>query len=106
MSIASDEIEVTANNQTVTIDKTPLSAAAARVTHWVVERTLDGGSVYFPVNMPSAAPNGTAIATGTYADSTTDRLLRQRTALRNDQGVPNPYRVAAAEIRRLRRLSK
>jgi hypothetical protein len=66
----------------------------ARVTHWILERTVAGGSVYYPINVDSTTPDGTPIATTTYDDNLTDGTIRNRNAqgFNNNQGQPRRYR--------------
>ena len=100
-SLASDELTVTLSSQKTVISKAGLTAPASRVTHWILERTTNGGKVFFPVNYTSALPNGTVIATDTFEDTVTDSIIRQRTALRNSGGIPSPYRYCYAHKNRV-----
>jgi hypothetical protein len=101
-SIASPTLEVTVTDKTNTITR-PTDNSNSRATHWVLERTTDGGTTFYPVNRLTATPNGTPIATTTFADSTSDSTIRNYEALINSnrQGVPGPYRCALGHVGRL-----
>ncbi len=68
----------------------------SRVTHWIVERTTNGGSTYYPLNQDFTHPNGTAIATTTYDDNVDDITLSARNSIPNNHGAPAPYRYCFA----------
>ncbi len=70
------------NDWTITAPGSPDS----RATHWIVERTTQGGRVFYPVNLTSSTPHGTAIATTTFEDEVSDSTLRQREELPVTQG--------------------
>lgn len=80
------ELAYSTTAKAVTVTK-PASSAPARATHWIVERTTDGGRVFWPVNRDSTNPNGTAIGTSTYSDNVSDSTLRNRQGLSDAQGV-------------------
>ena len=98
-SVSSSELSVTLTNQGYQL--TQPSSPPSRTTHWIVERTTAGGAKFFPVNRTVSAPYGTAIATTTYTDTTTDSTLRQRTIIPNTQGIPGPYRFCFAHKNRV-----
>jgi hypothetical protein len=92
ISTASPELTVASTSDTNTIDKSGCGSPDARVTHWILERTTDGGSTFFPVNVDVSNPHGTVIGTNTYADNVSDRIIRNRTALKNSGAIPGPYK--------------
>ena len=90
VSLAGTALSHTTASQTVRV--TYPGSAPSRATHWILERTTDGGATYYPVNTSSSSPYGTLIATTTYDDSVTDSTLRQGIAYHNNQGAPRRYR--------------
>lgn len=94
MSLASATLKVTATAASHVILRP--GSPPARATHWILERTVDGGSVFFPVNRDSSNPDGTAIATTSYTDDVSDSTLRQRIAFSDNQGQLKPYRLVIA----------
>ncbi len=74
----------------------------SRATHWIVERTTNGGSTYFPVNRPPTTAdanntvNGTPIATTSYTDTKADATIEERKVILSVQGVPKPVKWAFA----------
>ena len=70
----------------------------SRADYWILERTVDGGATYYPVNVDGSNPHGTAVATTTYNDNVTDSTLRNRNAqgLTNNQGQPGRFRFCWA----------
>ena len=77
----------------VTVTRPSIAATPAlRATHWILERTEDGGAVYYPVNVTLAAPDGTLIATTTFDDTVMDNMLRMRQGYPENQGQPSRYR--------------
>lgn len=72
------------NDWTITRPGSPDS----RATHWILERTTQGGRVFYPVNLTTALPDGTAIATTTFEDEVSDLTLRNRQELPETQGQP------------------
>lgn len=86
MSLASPELSITPSSKQITV--TAPGSPPARATHWVLERTNDGGDVFYPVNRTAALPDGTAIATTTFVDNLADDTINQRTALRNRNSAP------------------
>jgi hypothetical protein len=101
ISTASPELTVASDSDTNTIDKTGCGSPDARVTHWILERTTDGGKTFFPVNVSTSAPHGTVIATNTFADNVSDRLIRQNTVLRNAGAIPGPYKHCFSHLNRM-----
>jgi hypothetical protein len=99
MSLPSASVSVTVTDNTVAV--TQPASPPSRATHWIVERTTNGGSVFFPVNRDSAAPYGTAISTTSYNDTVADGTLRNRIAIDSRQGMPNPYRFAFSNAGRI-----
>jgi hypothetical protein len=85
ISAPGTESTVTLTNQTVSVAKP--SSAPTRATHWIVERTTDGGRVFFPCNRNSTAPYGTAVSVATATDNEADSTIRQRQSLSDAQGV-------------------
>lgn len=98
-SLASATLTLTLSAQTPTITRP--GSPPSRATHWILERTTNGGATYYPVNRTTSAPNGTAIASTTYADTTADATLRARTSLPDTQGVPVPYRFPFSNQQRI-----
>lgn len=90
VSLPSAIYSATPANQTWRI--TQPAGAPTRATHWIVERNTNGGLLYYPVNVSSAAPNGTAIATGTVDDNTPDSTLNQLNVLAFPDTQGNPRR--------------
>lgn len=74
----------------------PTGTPPARATHWIIERTKDDGSFWFPLNVTASAPHGTAIATTTYEDNTEDDIIAVRITISETQGVLPPYRFCFA----------
>ena len=89
ISLPSAELSDTMAAETPTL--TVPGSAPSRCTHWIIERTTAGGRVFYPVNQSSAAPDGTAIGTTTYADSVTDATIRNRQAYPSNQGQPTEH---------------
>lgn len=83
LSLPGAEVTVACTNQIVTV--TAPGSVPSRASHWILERTTDGGRLFFPVNRTSAAPNGTIVATTTFADNVSDGILRQRDQLTDCQ---------------------
>ncbi len=89
MSLPSAEITDTATGaEEATVNITNATAPNSRVTHWIVERTLVGGTVFHPVNRTSSNPNGTAFATKTLDESTLDSVIKGYQGLPKNQGQP------------------
>jgi hypothetical protein len=61
------------------------SSPPARATHWIVERTTDGGRIFYPVNRNYAAPNGTAKTVTSVADNELDGTIRNRESITENQ---------------------
>lgn len=99
MSLSSDETTITLANQGCRI--TQPASPPSRATHWIVERTTALGSKFFPVNITSSSPYGTAIASGTHDDTTTDGILRQRTLIPNTQARPPVMRTVFSHNNRV-----
>ena len=75
----------------------PASTAPSRATHWVIERTTNGGRDYFPINITAANPDGTLLATTTFSDNDSDNTIRNRQRYTNLQGQPPVlYRITWA----------
>lgn len=79
-------------NKQVTINITALTPPA-RATHWIVERTTDGGTLYYRLNVSSAALYGTAVATKTYVDDIADSTALQNTSYPETQGTPDRFPI-------------
>lgn len=91
ISLPGTALSYTTSAQKVRV--TQPSSPPSRATHWIIERTTDGGATYYPVNVTSSAPYGTAIATTNYDyDDTADNILRQGIAFHQNQGQPRKYR--------------
>lgn len=104
MSLASAELSVTLALEQPTITRP--GSPPARATHWVLERTEDGGTTFYPVNRVitetgTEGPDGTPIATTTYTDNYSDLTIGARQIINNDQGVPKPYRYCFANENRI-----
>jgi hypothetical protein len=100
MSAPGAETAHTTTDKTITVTK-PTGTPPARATHWIVERTTDGGRVFWPVNRSSAAPYGAALSDATVSDNVSDSTLRNRQGLSDNQGVlPVAARFGWASRRR------
>jgi hypothetical protein len=74
-------------NNKVTVTR-GAGAAPTGATHWIVERTTDGGAIFHPVNVSSAAPNGTVLASTTFSDNVLDGTARNSEMYSDAQGIP------------------
>lgn len=90
LSLGSASVEHTPVNNTVRL--TLADSAHARATHWIIERTLSNGTVYYAVNVDSDNPHGTLVGTTTYDDNLSDETLGARHAYNENQGVLAPYK--------------
>lgn len=96
-SLPSAAVSIAATSNTIRITKPLGTAPAARVTHWVIERTKDSGVTWYPVNMDTSNPDGTLLATTTYDDSISDQTIGGRFVIPSNQGTPTyPMRVCFA----------
>lgn len=86
LSLPSAALAVTTASKTIRVTRP--GSPPSRASHWVLERTDDGGGVYYPVNVDVNNPDGTAIATTTYDDNVSDSTLRQRTTYDSTQAQP------------------
>ncbi len=96
MSLPSAVISATPDLQQVAIDISAMDGGSypARATHWIVERTTNGGEVYYQVNRTTAAPDGTPIGTTSYTDNKADGTIRSaNNSLPSNQGQPDEYPV-------------
>lgn len=100
ISLPSNAVSASPSDQKVTINKGSVAAPDSRVTHWIVERTTDGGEHYHRVNVDESNPDGTAIGTGTYVDDVADSTLRNRTIYPENQAQPDRYPLCVANDRR------
>lgn len=95
MSLPGPEFTVTAAAIANTINQP--GSPPSRATHWVIERTTNNGATFFPLNLDSDNPDGTAIGTTTYADNAavTDITLAERKIILKNQGQPRKCRWVA-----------
>lgn len=100
ISMPSAELSVTGLTGSI-ITITRPGSPPSRATHWIVERTLDSGKVFYPVNRDTTLPSGTVIATTTYADNVLDATLRQRYSIGIVQRTPVPYRHCFSNLGRV-----
>lgn len=99
LSLSSAELSVTLTNQGYEVTRP--GSPPSRATHWILERTTSDGKTFFPVNQTTSTPYGTAIATTTYTDTTTDGTLRQRTIFPNTQARPPVMRYVFSHNNRI-----
>lgn len=99
MSLGGTAASITLANQGIQI--TQPSSPPATATNWIAERTINGGSIFYPVNTSSSAPYGTAIGTTVITDNTSDTVLVNAKAFSQTQGVPLPYRFCFSNGRRI-----
>ncbi|MCZ7644341.1 MAG: hypothetical protein M5U26_03515 [Planctomycetota bacterium] len=95
-SLPSAETSGQFSSKQVTLDKSAVGDVPTRATHWIVERTEAGGSLFHPVNRDADNPYGTALGTDTYVDNVGDETLGQRAALAENQGQPRKFALAVA----------
>ena len=86
ISLPSASSTHTCVNQKVRV--THPGSAPSRASHWIVERIIDGGKTYYPVNYTAASPDGTPVGTAFYDDDTADATLQQNEPLSSNQGQP------------------
>lgn len=98
MSLPGTSLSVSPVNQGVQL--TQPAGAPSRATHWIIERTTDGGAIFYPLNRVYATPSGTALAS-TYTDTTTDTTLAFRDTINLTQGVPLPMSFLFANMGRI-----
>jgi hypothetical protein len=80
LSLPSASASVTHTDTTKAIRVTQPSSPPGRATHWIIERTTDGGGdpakpAWIPLNVNETTPHGTLIGTTTYDDNTDDQTL-------------------------------
>jgi len=94
-SLASPVLTVTTSSKKITVTKPATNET--RATHWCIERTVDNGSTYYPINEISTATlDGTLIATTTFDDDELDSNTRTRIIYQSNQGQPSSYPIAWA----------
>lgn len=85
-------------NQIYDLTRPSLPATGRAPTHWILERTVGGGTVFFPVN----GLDGTPVATATLTDAVLDNdgITFNRT-IGEFQGKPGVYPLLAGTVDRL-----
>lgn len=101
-SLWGPETSVTVNLKTSVITA-PVPSGARGATHYIVERTTNGGAVFFPINVDPTTPNGTPIANN-FTDNLPDSdSFSFRNTLGQTQGLAREfsYRMCIANNNRL-----